>query len=353
MIALAFLHGALLLVAPSAPLIALGVWWNSNTISHNFVHRPFFRHRAANVAFGAYLSVLLGIPQAWWRSRHLAHHGIADKRGMDVRELTLQVALILATWLAVAIGAQAFFVAVYVPGFAAGLMLCALHGYYEHARGTISHYGGLYNFLCFNDGYHVEHHQHPGVSWTELPKYRHQSSVDSAWPAPLRWLERLDLEMLERIVLHSRWLQRFMVAAHRRAFRRVCRDLPPAARVAIVGGGLFPRTALVLRAIAPQARLTIIDANRDHLERARQRLSDDRVTFVHQRYQAAAGWATAGPRGGFDAVVIPLAFDGDREAIYANPPAPMVIVHDWIWNARGTSHVVSSLLLKRINVVGA
>src|SRR5712691_7016852 len=44
-IGLAVVHGLLLLVAPFAPVIALGLWWNSNTISHNFIHKPFFRSR--------------------------------------------------------------------------------------------------------------------------------------------------------------------------------------------------------------------------------------------------------------------------------------------------------------------
>ena len=52
-------------------------------------------------------------------------------------------------------------------------------------------------------------------------------------------------------------------------------------------------------------------------------------------------------------VIFPLAFDGDRGAIYTNPPAPAVIVHDWIWRRRGTSRIVSTALLKRVNLVRA
>src|SRR5260370_7495160 len=73
-IAVAALHAVVLMAWPAAPVIAIGVWWNSNTISHNFIHRPFFRSRLLNLLFSAYLSVLLGIPQALWRQRHLAHH---------------------------------------------------------------------------------------------------------------------------------------------------------------------------------------------------------------------------------------------------------------------------------------
>jgi hypothetical protein len=50
-------------------------------------------------------------------------------------------------------------------------------------------------------------------------------------------------------------------------------------------------------------------------------------------------------------VVIPLSFDGDRPSLYAHPPAPIVVVHDWIWRKRGDSHIVSLALLKRINMV--
>ena len=351
-LALAALHGMILTAWPSLPVIAVGVWWNSNTISHNFIHRPFFRRRSANVLFGAYLSALLGIPQAWWRARHLAHHGIRDARGCDTRELGLQIALVAGVWTTLLIFAPSFFVFAYMPGYAAGLLLCALHGHYEHARGTISHYGALYNLVCFNDGYHVEHHQHPGVSWRRLPAYRAGTAPRSRWPAPLRWMETFSLTTLERIVLRSRILQRSMVTTHARALGSLLTKMPPNARVGIVGGGLFPRTALALRSVAPGARLTIVDADGDHLDCARRLLGDDRVSFVRARFPD--GLAGLQPcDNGFDVVIIPLAFDGDRESLYASPPARTTLVHDWIWNKRGESRVVSPMLFKRINVVHA
>ena len=73
-VALAAGHGALLLLAPAAPVVAVGLWWNSNTVSHLFLHRPFFRSRAANRLFACYLTLVLGIPQTVWRDMHLAHH---------------------------------------------------------------------------------------------------------------------------------------------------------------------------------------------------------------------------------------------------------------------------------------
>ena len=50
LVVLAGAHAALLLAAPTAPVIAIGLWWNANTISHYFIHRPFFRRRVANHA---------------------------------------------------------------------------------------------------------------------------------------------------------------------------------------------------------------------------------------------------------------------------------------------------------------
>src|SRR6266481_8497336 len=73
-VALAALHGVVLAGWPTTAAVAIGVWWNSNTIAHNFIHRPFFRATGMNRVFSAALSVLLGIPQTLWRDRHLAHH---------------------------------------------------------------------------------------------------------------------------------------------------------------------------------------------------------------------------------------------------------------------------------------
>src|SRR5262245_25275978 len=68
-VALSVGHGLLLLTSPSLPLVAIGLWWNANTISHQFIHRPFFRARSSNTLFSCYLSLLLGVPQSFWRAR--------------------------------------------------------------------------------------------------------------------------------------------------------------------------------------------------------------------------------------------------------------------------------------------
>lgn len=343
LVALAALHGVVLVAFPIMPVVAVGVWWNSNTIAHYFIHAPFFRSRRLNVLFSLYLSALLGIPQTIWRERHLAHHAGVVWKPRISPQLIAETALVLGVWLVLLATQPRFFVTVYLPGYVAGLVLCYLHGYFEHVQGTISHHGRLYNLLFFNDGYHVEHHASPGTHWTRLPQRVILSAPTSRWPAALRWLDALSLEGLERWVLRSPRLQAFLLRSHERAFRRLLPQLSRLQYVAIIGGGLFPRTLLILRRLLPEARFVIIDRSADNIETARRFLGEN-VDFRHAIYEP--GLVTE-----CDLAVFPLAFVGDRQALYREPPASAVLIHDWLWRRRGRSAIVSLFLLKRVNLV--
>ena len=346
-VALSLGHAALLLAAPSIALIAIGMWWNANTIAHNFIHRPFFRQRLLNRLYSGYLTLLLGVPQSVWRDRHLAHHAGVTNRIRPRRDVVIETAVVAGLWIAIAVASPGFFLTVYLPGMAIGLALCQLQGFFEHAGGTTSHYGRIYNFLFFNDGYHAEHHARPGAHWTQLRRYAEADARRSRWPPVLRWIDHLpvSLENLERLVIRSPRLQRFVLTAHARAFRRVLADAGPIRDVLVVGGGLFPRTALVLRRLLPAASITIVDENAAHLAIARRWL-DPSITAVHERFAGEA-------RNGADLVVIPLSFAGDRRSIYGQPPARIVLVHDWIWSrGRGdATAIVSWFLLKKLNLI--
>lgn len=360
-VALAGVHAIVLLTAASIPVIAISLWWNANTIAHNFIHRPFFRGRWANRLFSILLSLVLGIPQSYWRARHLRHHaashhheareGHEGQAGSPGRTrltaaMAFEAGCILALWTALVLVDRRFFLFVYAPGYALGLGLCFLQGHYEHQGGTTSHYGWLYNTLFFNDGYHVEHHRRPHAHWTELRREVRPETRSSRWPAVLRWLDAAALgvlEWLERLVLRWPALQRFVIDRHERAFRRVLAEAGPVRRVTIVGGGLFPRTALILRRLLPDAALTIVEANAANLAIGRARL-DDGVELIHESFEP-------GRRRDADLIVLPLAYKGDRQEIYRHPPASRVIVHDWIWARRATGVRVSWLLLKRLNLV--
>lgn len=347
LVALSLTHGGLLLTVPSVPLVAVGLWWTANTVAHNFIHRPFFRDSRLNRVYSLTLSVILGFPQTAWRERHLAHHAGRTPAVRMSRTLAVELLFVLGSWLLCVWTSPRVFVFVYLPGWALGMALCWLQGHYEHARGTTSHYGSLYNLLFFNDGYHVEHHRQPGVHWTRLPSRRMATTAErqavSRWPPVLRWLEVLSLDGLERIVLGVPLLQRIVIRWHERALCRLMPSAGPIRSVVIVGGGLFPRTALALGRLQPNLAITIIDARQEHLDVAR-RFLDDRVILRQGFYSAAQPLAA-------DLVVIPMAFIGARRLVYAHPPARATLVHDWIWHRRGRGAVVSWLLLKRINLI--
>jgi hypothetical protein len=363
LVALSLVHGAALAIAPSVPLVAIGLWWNANTIAHNFIHTPFFRARELNVLFSVYLSGVLGIPQTLWRDRHLQHHAGRDRSLTLSPLLMVETGVVAGLWVAMAVLAPSFFVGVYLPGYAIGLCLCFLQGYFEHAHGTTSHYGWIYNVCFFNDGYHVEHHRHPGKHWTRLPEQTATGAQHSAWPPVLRWLDGVSLEALERIVLTSPRLQRLVLACHARALRKLVARIPHVSRVTIVGGGLFPRTALILRDLLPDAAIAIVDDKREHLEIARSFL-DRRADGADTHAQACCAEAPARRQVTFrhelydprtpdsaDLLVIPLAFIGDRQAFYCESPARWTLIHDWLWNRHADGVLVSLWLLKRLNLV--
>jgi hypothetical protein len=353
LIGLSVVYAALLVSTPSIPLIGIGLWWTANTVAHNFIHTPFFRSHALNRAYSLYLSALMGIPQSLWRDRHLRHHralqpsrrtaGSGHDRPRAVSDVAVEMGVVLAVWAGVAFVDPAFFLRLYMPGYLVGLGLCSLQGHFEHARGTTSHYGWLYNWCFFNDGYHAEHHLRPGEHWTRLPSQPRAEARSSRWPPVLRWLDGFTLESLERRVLASPRLQRFVLSAHERAFRAVLDRLPPIHRVTIVGGGLYPRSTLILQRVLPDAALTIVDAKPEHLDIAARFLPGN-VELEHRLFDPTV----AEPA---DLVVIPLAFIGDRDRVYRHPPAKLALVHDWMWRPRGETARISWLLLKRLNLV--
>ena len=361
---LSLVHGALVLAIPSMPLIALGTWWNSNTVSHNFIHLPFFRSRKLNAVYSWYLTLLLGIPQSWWRQRHLAHHTesrtivcerpprrfappLLYQEGSSRLRLTprifAEVSAVVTVWIVLLWQAPGVFLWAYLPGYLTGLALCYIHGFFEHRVATTSNYGVLYNVSFLNDGYHVEHHLQPGAHWSRLPDRLCPAARTSRWPAVLRWLEVVNLEFLEQIALRSKTIQRLLLATHEKAFRKLLAAVRDVRHVTIVGGGMFPRTALIIQKLLPAAEITIIDASAKNLETARRFLNAP-VKFIHERYDSER-------RCPSDLLIIPLAFIGDRKEIYARPPARATFVHDWIWSRHANGATNSVMLLKRLNLV--
>jgi hypothetical protein len=134
-----------------------------------------------------------------------------------------------------------------------------------------------------------------------------------------------------------------VLRAHKQAFESLIPRLPPIDSVTIVGGGLFPRTALILRELLPAAHLTIIESDPVNLEIARSLIGGE-SEYRNERFVPGESYDC-------DLTVIPLCLDGARAAVYRNPPSPAVLVHDWIWRRRGVGAPVSVALLKRLNLV--
>lgn len=393
--------------------LAVGLVWTSNTVSHVHLHTPVFVSATANRVFSLFLTVVLGIPQSGWKRRHLHHHGLlrlevgGTRSGRGER---IEVAALLGAWIAAAMLAPAAFFGAVLPVWLLGLGLCALQGHYEHVDGSaagVDHHGRLYNRLWFNDGHHRHHHRDPSAHWTTLATILEPLAVPpesrvSPWPPLLRWLDapspRLQslngwartliptaLDRLERTALRSRAARRLLLATHAPALAALVKEMgePAPRRICVVGGGLFPRTAILLGRLLPEADLVIVDADASHLRAAAPELEREqarearhgiprsgRTTLVLGLCDgdsvssapasgtvpaAAPTWPVPAMDGRpFDLVVVPLALRGDRARFYVPRAGRHVLVHDWIWRRRGDAgRVVSPLLLKRVNLVQA
>ena len=348
----------------AAALFGVGICWCSNTVSHNHLHNALFTSRTLNRAFDLWLTLLVGVPQSLWKARHLWHHA-GEPAGARLHAKRHELWAIGALWAVMLAVAPKVFLFAYVPGYLLGLALCRLQGSMEHARvespeAGVSHYGRVYNFFWFNDGHHAEHHQFPSEHWTRLPARRAEVAfAPSALPPHLRWLERatpselkgLFLCGLERIALGSFALQRFMLWTHARAMAPLVRALPRRpVRVAIVGGGLFPRSLLVLAKLLPEARFEVVDRSVSSVSCAVDFLK--RHGFPLQRVRFRIESFDPQRHADHDLIVTPLGFVGQEETLCEAARRTSILRHDWLWvRPGGTSRVVSWLLLKRVTLV--
>ncbi len=157
---------------------------------------------------------------------------------------------------------------------------------------------------------------------------------------------------LEHLALRSKPIQRWMVFTHRRAFQTLLAQIPQARlqHVVIVGGGLFPRTLLILLDLLPHASFTVIEQERRHIEQARLILQVHAGTLARIHFVEAC--FSPGQPLEADALVLPLAFLGHRAALYQQMPTAYAFVHDWLWQRKTPKSArVSCWLLKRINLV--
>ncbi len=230
------------LLFPLAPALA---WWRpallpflaplllycsylSGVLTHNHNHVPVFRARAANLAYGAWLSVFYGFPIVSWLPTHNQNHHLYTDGPGDVtatrvhapvdgllpallyplrstrsqlpalakfarralRARSFQMRRIVAESAALVIGHAAvlgLFVARHglatgALGYACALGLPALSGsYWMMLTNYLQHVGcepssehehsrdfvsRLFNWFVFDNGYHSVHHEHPSLHWS-------------------------------------------------------------------------------------------------------------------------------------------------------------------------------------------
>lgn len=212
-----------------ACLYALAIGWNLDSVSHNFIHNPFFRSKLLNRITEFALTFELGTPQTMYRFVHMRHHaGNSDrpgpdgetvdpisiyKYGADGKAEPMLSYVFLQFWrddgpftvarqirakrpdearralqefwaMIVLYGAMALihwqFVLLLAPFYYLGQSLSMLIAYYEHlganpkepAAMGVSTYAPLYNFVFLNNGYHAEHHHQPKQHWTRMKAAR-------------------------------------------------------------------------------------------------------------------------------------------------------------------------------------
>ena len=211
-------------------IYSVSISWNINSISHNFIHNPYFRSPLLNRLFSIMESITLGFSQIFYECVHLQHHkGNADlpdedgetvdwisiyKHGhdgaaehpfkytffsffredpktvfkevkrKDPREAlwgVLELALVITTFVTLTL-LHWRYICFLLPFYYFGHSLSYLNGYYRHYGGNpneplawgVSTYHKLYNWTWFYNGYHAEHHFRPKVHWTRMQAFRDQ-----------------------------------------------------------------------------------------------------------------------------------------------------------------------------------
>ena len=205
-------------------------------IAHNHNHCPTFKNKTMNQAFANWISIFYGYPTFGWIPTHnLNHHKFVNREGDATitwrftnshnlfvavtyffvssyyqsapisqfikdakaknKKLYRKIITQYVIWAGAHLGMLALGIALYgvgkgfyVWGFSMGLpalfslWTIMLFNYdqhvhtdpfseHDHSRSFVS---PTLNFLLFNNGYHLVHHEHPGAHWTKLPELHAQ-----------------------------------------------------------------------------------------------------------------------------------------------------------------------------------
>jgi fatty acid desaturase len=218
-----------------AGLYAFAIGWNQDSVSHNFIHNPFFTSKLMNRLTEFALTLENGTPQTMYRWVHMRHHagnsdkpdeggetidpisiyrhgagGLAEKmipyvflgfwrddgpfevarqiraKRPDEARRALEEFWVLIGVYAILAVINWRFMLVMAPFYYLGQSLSFLIAYYEHlggdpaqpARTGVSTYEPVYNWVFLNNGYHAEHHYRPKQHWTGMEAVRREIASD-------------------------------------------------------------------------------------------------------------------------------------------------------------------------------
>jgi fatty acid desaturase len=213
------------LLVPAFLAVAGSYCWNMQSISHNFIHNPFFSNSWLNRAYSVLLTLDIGVPHVLYHHYHMNHHfgdndakrpdgttkdwssiyrygkgsdpegflkyilasffrvevgpvlRVVARHGRAEMLQTAVEALVLAVfWAVLALVNWKYFLCFYLPSYYLGWVMSYAEGYLEHYgaqpgnpyANSVSSYNRLYNLLWFNNGYHQEHHWDPKMHWTRM-----------------------------------------------------------------------------------------------------------------------------------------------------------------------------------------
>ncbi|WP_372784263.1 fatty acid desaturase [Phenylobacterium sp.] len=215
-----------------AAAYAIAIGWSLDSVSHNFIHNPFFAWEPLNRLTSLLLTLELGTPQTMYAYVHMRHHAgnsdrigedgatvdpislyqygaegkvepvvsyvfrqfwrddgpftvaraIRAKRPKEARQALQEFWAIVAVYgLLLVLNWQ--FVLVLAPFYYLGHCLSFLIAWYEHAGADpdqpiatgVSTYEPAYNWAFLNNGYHAEHHHRPKTHWTKMRMLREET----------------------------------------------------------------------------------------------------------------------------------------------------------------------------------